>query len=110
MSPTATKEDLATLTVMGIDQAAALEKLGGVEQLVRSLDTNINDGIQSSTVPSRQVQYGINRLPTSESATLWDHFLDAIDDREMKILCGAAVASLLFGAFITKDWDDMIQG
>ena len=58
----------------------------------------------------RQRLYGVNRLPESPAATIWEHFLDSIDDRDIKILVVAALSSILFGVFVTKDWDDMIKG
>jgi len=108
--PTATLPELRTLTVLGANNAKALKKLGGIDTLTRKLGSDISKGIKTSSVEERKRIYGENRLPESATATIWEHFIDSIDDRDIKILVVAAVSSVLFGVFITKDWDDMIQG
>jgi P-type Ca2+ transporter type 2C len=109
-TPAASKQELSTLTVLGGDGAKALANLGGINGLTKSLGVDVSQGIDSKSVPERKRLYGENRLPESPAASLWEHFIDSVDDRDIKILCVAAVSSVLFGVFVTKDWDDMIQG
>ena len=108
--PTATLAELKTLTVLGANNAKSLKKLGGINALINKLGSDISNGINTSSVFGRQQKYGVNRLPEAKTATIWEHFIDSVDDRDIKILVVAAVSSVLFGVFITKDWDDMIQG
>lgn len=114
-TPTATKEQLASLTGGGVssgDAVAALKNLGGASGLARLLAVDTNKGISGETADrtTRQSLYGENRLPEVPTATLWDHFIDSVDDRDIKILVVAAVSSVIFGIFITGDMDDAIQG
>ena len=106
-----TKAKLATLTAETGEGFDALKKLGGFNQVAAILLTvDPKQGIQSSDQEARKKTYGENRLPVAASATLWDHFIDSIDDRDIKILVAAAVVSVLFGCFVTADIDDIIQG
>ena len=102
-APTASKEELATLTVPGSDGGKALAKLGGIPALSKSLAVDVSQGIDSNSVLQRKQLYGENRLPESPATTIWEHFIDSVDDRDIKILCVAAVSSVLFGIFVTKD-------
>ena len=105
-----TRTQLATLTAETGEGLSALQKLGGIAKLSELLQVNPKHGIQTSEQEQRTKDYGENRLPVAASATLWDHFVDSVDDRDIKILVAAAVVSVCFGAFVTADIDDLIQG
>jgi magnesium-transporting ATPase (P-type) len=107
---TETKARLATLTADTGDGLKALQSLGGADAVAKLLSVDPKKGIPSSEQISRQVKYGQNRLPVAESTSLWQHFVDSVDDRDIKILVSAAIVSVLFGAFVTADIDDIIQG
>lgn len=103
------KSDLAALTAAR-NGADALESLGGQAGLAEGLGVDLQTGIAASEVPTRQARYGQNRLPVAPPTSLWEHFKDSLDDRDLKILVVAAVSSVLFGMFVTADMDDAIQG
>ena len=105
-----TKAKLAKLTEDTGDGLKALQSLGGINVVTKLLNVNPKKGITTTEQSLRQSKYGQNRLPVAESTSLWQHFIDSVDDRDIKILVSAAVVSVLFGAFVTADIDDIIQG
>ena len=103
------KEELSALTSAS-DPAEALQDIGGLPALAAGLGVDIRAGINEEEVKLRQAMYGVNRLPETPPTSLWEHFMDSLDDRDLKILIVAAISSVLFGVFVTADMDDAIQG
>lgn len=101
--------DLGTLT-RAREAAAALAALGGQEGLARGLGVDLATGVRATEVAARKKRYGENRLPVPPATSLWEHFVDSLDDRDLKILIVAAISSVLFGLLVTADKDDAIQG
>jgi len=95
------KQRLASLT-SSRDSAEALAALGGQDGVARLLGTSLRQGIAEAEVPSRKARFGENRLPTVPPTSLWQHFVDSLDDRDLKILIVAAVASVCFGMCVVR--------
>lgn len=106
-------QKLAGLTPEGMDvkdTLKALKDMGGEEGVAQLLQVDTAVGLTAEEAAGRTEKWGTNQLPEPDSTTLWEHFIDAVDDRDIKILVVAAVASTAFGVCLTGDWDDIIQG
>eukprot|EP01063_Lacrimia_lanifica_P028919 TRINITY_DN4315_c1_g6_i1.p1 TRINITY_DN4315_c1_g6~~TRINITY_DN4315_c1_g6_i1.p1 ORF type:complete len:962 (+),score=344.87 TRINITY_DN4315_c1_g6_i1:684-3569(+) len=74
-----------------------LARLGGVEGVAAQLRTNLDAGIDGDTAAARVDMYGQNVLPPAQRQTLLDFVKEALNDKTMLILIGAACLSLLLG-------------
>lgn len=74
-----------------------LAELGGWNGLAEKLESNIDNGIKSATIPLRKSHFGANCLPESDPVTFFGLVLEALGDTMLRILIGAAVISLILG-------------
>ena len=88
-------EKMSTLTVIG-DGADAPKKLGGIDG-VRMLKSDPVNGIKSGEEGQRKERFGVNHCQNRRAAP-WGPLSGHIDDRDIKILVVAAVASVLLEA------------
>ena len=76
-----------------------------IEEVVNSLDTNIEEGLTSSEVNKRQGIYGTNELEKPQKRSLLLRFLDQFKDAMIIILIIAAVISIIVEP---GDWIDSL--
>ncbi|XP_042482482.1 putative calcium-transporting ATPase 13, plasma membrane-type isoform X2 [Macadamia integrifolia] len=76
-----------------------LRQLGGVEAVVASLQTDVENGIcgDAEDVASRRNNFGSNSYPKQPPKSLFHFVLEAIKDTTILILLGCAILSLGFG-------------
>lgn len=73
--------------------------IGGIDGLVTLLNTNVDKGIDVSSVKTRRALYGCNSLPAAPRKTFWQLFVDSFDDATLQILIVAAIVSLAIGIY-----------
>lgn len=71
--------------------------MGGVENIVKGLESNETTGIDPSSIPKRKACHGTNVFPPPEIKGLCELILDNFNDPINVILCGAAVVSIIIG-------------
>ena len=76
-----------------------------IEEVVNSLDTNIEKGLTSSEAKKRQGIYGTNELEKPQKRSLLLRFLDQFKDAMIIILIIAAVISIIVEP---GDWIDSL--
>ena len=76
-----------------------------IEEVVNSLDTNIEKGLTSSEAKKRQDIYGTNELEKPQKRSLLLRFLDQFKDAMIIILIIAAVVSIIVEP---GDWIDSL--
>jgi Ca2+-transporting ATPase len=79
------------------NRAMLLEQFGGQNGLVSVLRTDAAKGIDSSSVRLRREQHGRNQLPPTENQPFLEHVKEALSDKTMLILMGAACVSVILG-------------
>jgi len=80
----------------------ALSAIGGVQQLVNGLRTDINTGISACTerdLEERRSSHGSNKMPEPEVVTWWAMFVESFEDTTVQILMVAALISLAVGLY-----------
>ncbi len=85
-----------------------LEKLGGVENVARLLQSDVNEGISTieGDMAHRINNFGRNYFPVPEPKTFLDLFIACFDDTTLKVLVFSAVVSLGVGLYgdPSKGW------
>lgn len=86
---------------------AELTKMGGTKALLVKLSTSLKGGITDNDLSKqrRREHFGSNQLVEPPSKTLWEIFIGCFDDLTLRILCVAAVVSLIIGV-ATEGFDD----
>jgi len=79
----------------------------GVFEALRS---NEEHGLSSAQALSNKAHYGENRLPDKPLKPYYMHLLEALSDPILTALIVCAVITIIFGAAITKDPGDWIEG
>ena len=76
-----------------------LETIGGVEGLAEALGSDARTGLagDEEEVAIRKALYGANVFPEPPRSTIWENWLEAIQDTTLLILIAAAFVSLFFG-------------
>jgi P-type Ca2+ transporter type 2C len=80
----------------------ALSAIGGIEQLIKGLKTDINAGITACSerdLAERRSTHGSNKMPEPEVVTWWAMFVESFEDTTVQILMAAAVISLAVGLY-----------
>ena len=72
-----------------------LTKYKGLSGIATLLDTDLENGIKSSSAVSRVKKYGSNELPERPIRSFWEMLKDALSDQTVIILIICAVASLI---------------
>lgn len=80
-----------------------LRELGGIAALARDLRTNIADGLDPTEASSheRASQFGVNKLPETQSKGFFELAWEALQDRVLIMLSVAAIISLALGLYET---------
>ena len=88
---------------------SAYKQLGGAEGLLKSLDSDLEDGIKTSTISERQKIYGINTLPEEEEVTYWRFLKEALSDKMMVLLLVLGVTALIIGLTTPESGKDDVN-
>ena len=80
----------------------SLEKLGGQEGLIKSLNTDTNLGIRDLEVETRRTVFGSNYVEPEPPTSIWELAWDALQDPCLIFLCFAAVVSILVGLIFNE--------
>lgn len=69
--------------------------------MAESLETNLKTGIKNDPRDhqKRASRFGNNAPLEKKIKSLWDHISEALEDKILRILCGAAVVSTFIGVF-----------
>eukprot|EP00672_Neobodo_designis_P017816 CAMPEP_0174842054 /NCGR_PEP_ID=MMETSP1114-20130205/9679_1 /TAXON_ID=312471 /ORGANISM="Neobodo designis, Strain CCAP 1951/1" /LENGTH=1145 /DNA_ID=CAMNT_0016076251 /DNA_START=59 /DNA_END=3497 /DNA_ORIENTATION=+ len=70
---------------------------GHVEGFAKALKSDLERGVDSSTVQARLDQFGENLLSKKDPVTFFEFLAEAYQDQIVIILCVAAVISIIFG-------------
>eukprot|EP00760_Papus_ankaliazontas_P014433 PhM_4_TR16080/c6_g1_i1/m.38354/K01537/E3.6.3.8; Ca2+-transporting ATPase len=73
------------------------ESMGGVEALLKGLQSDPEKGINSASLGSRRLAFGWNKFTEREPVKFFDLILVALEDRMVQLLIVAAVISIIFG-------------
>ena len=79
---------------------ALLEELGGVSGVAQELRSDLERGLDTAVGgydEMRVLRYGRNFVPPAARQTLWDFLKEAVNDKTMLVLIGAALLSLVLG-------------
>jgi P-type Ca2+ transporter type 2C len=76
---------------------ATFEALGRQGGLLEAFQVTAERGVDASAVYMRRQGYGANKLPPVDRLTFFDFIKEALEDKTMLILIGAAVVSLILG-------------
>lgn len=88
----------------GNDDLVYYEELGGDEFLKNALDTDFATGIESSSIPSRENQFGNNKKEKVKIKGFWQLCWEAIiDDLILKILIVAGIASIIINVIMEEE-------
>ncbi|MEL6318891.1 MAG: cation-transporting P-type ATPase, partial [Pseudomonadota bacterium] len=68
-----------------------------VEQVLRALDVDPKTGLTADEARLRHARYGANRLPRSDTVSLWRILADQVRSFLVWLLVGAAALSVLVG-------------
>lgn len=63
------------------------------EEVVAALTADPVNGLDDTSIPARQAQYGLNSLPEEERESVWDSLKEAFTDPLALILTAAAIIS-----------------
>lgn len=74
-----------------------LNEFGGISGLVDGLKTDAVNGINSSTEASRVAEFGENRLPREDPASIFALMLEALQDPTLILLMFSATTSIILG-------------
>eukprot|EP00522_Entomoneis_paludosa_P018104 CAMPEP_0172445354 /NCGR_PEP_ID=MMETSP1065-20121228/5177_1 /TAXON_ID=265537 /ORGANISM="Amphiprora paludosa, Strain CCMP125" /LENGTH=1091 /DNA_ID=CAMNT_0013196157 /DNA_START=159 /DNA_END=3434 /DNA_ORIENTATION=+ len=77
----------------------ALKDVGGVKGLATSLFTDVQRGVEISSVVPRREAFGPNSLPSAPRKSFFELFVDTFDDATLQILIVSAVVSLAVGMY-----------
>lgn len=84
---------------LALDQYHRME----VQDVVKTMETNLATGLSSNQAEKRIEKYGLNELEAKEKETLWEKILEQFDDLLVKILLVAALVSFIIALTDEKD-------
>jgi magnesium-transporting ATPase (P-type) len=107
--------DVETLEALNVEQAAEtnkehLDKIGGINGLVKKIGTNIETGLTSSQVLALREKFGANEFPESPLIPYYELLYNALTDATLLILIAAAAVSLGIGIWQHGAEDGWIEG
>lgn len=76
-----------------------LQKVGGITGLAKLLQTQVQRGVELSTVAARRSAFGKNELPVIPRKSFWELFQDTFQDATLQILIVSALVSLAIGLY-----------
>eukprot|EP01102_Stenamoeba_stenopodia_P019978 TRINITY_DN7650_c0_g2_i1.p1 TRINITY_DN7650_c0_g2~~TRINITY_DN7650_c0_g2_i1.p1 ORF type:complete len:1066 (+),score=297.26 TRINITY_DN7650_c0_g2_i1:223-3420(+) len=78
-----------------------IEEWGGVEGIATGLETDLQNGLSTweadQGFPHRSARYGRNEYPVKPPKSIYELIWDALGDRTLQILIGAAIVSIILG-------------
>jgi magnesium-transporting ATPase (P-type) len=77
------------------EEIAMIESCGGEDKILEKLKTDKNKGIVSAHKDIRESYFGTNQKKKSKLKSLWEFFMEALNDFTLKILMVAAVVSIV---------------
>jgi len=107
--------DVETLDALNVEQAAEtnkehLDKIGGINGLVKKIGTNIETGLTSSQVLALREKFGSNEFPESPLIPYYELLYNALTDATLLVLIAAAAVSLGIGIWQHGAEDGWIEG
>jgi len=67
------------------------------EDVLRQLDTTLEQGLSEKTAEQRLAKYGPNELPSGEQVSIWQMIVSQFTDVMVLVLIAAAVVSVIIG-------------
>lgn len=105
------------LALVDPKSCANLEELGGIDSLISKLNSNRESGIDSSTIPTREVFFGCNKLPEAKRTSFLRFCFNALSDKTLVVLMVAAAIELAIGVYKyefsstgTRDPSELLDG
>jgi len=85
-----------------MDAVGAVAEYGGVERIAEHLETNIKTGVRPTAgeIEDRVTVYGKNVIPPQDPKSFLSLCLDALQDKTLLILIGAAIISIILGVTV----------
>lgn len=108
-----TVQQLCDLVQTGVDKtSSAQHSTLTAEAVAARLGVSLASGITGDfdDIAFRQQAYGCNRLPDSESSSLWDLVVEAASDFTLLLLMASGAVSLGLSAAMGKELADWIDG
>jgi len=107
--------DVETLDALNVEQAAEsnkehLDKIGGIDGLVKKIGTNIETGLTSSQVLALREKFGANAFPESPLIPYYELLYNALTDTTLLVLIAAAAVSLGIGIWQHGAEEGWIEG
>jgi calcium-translocating P-type ATPase len=98
----------ATLNLLNVEQArqenkSNLEKIGGIDALVRKLETDADQGLSHDQVTTMRERFGKNVFPEAPMKSYIELLLAALSDATLIVLLMAAAVSLVIGTIEHPD-------
>ena len=103
-----TKDELSQLmTLRKKDALDRLQEMGGTEAIVRGLQTNPTTGLSDSEaeLEGRRTVYGRNHIESDPPKWFIALALDALSDKVLLILIGAAILEIVLGLTVSEHKD-----
>lgn len=88
-----------------MDGVNLINEHGGLNAMAGHLKTNLKSGIQCTPgeLESRGSAFGLNFIAPSPPKAFWALCLDALQDKTLLILIGAAVISIVLGVTVEEE-------
>lgn len=85
-----------------MDAVERIREYGGVEAIAEHLETNFKTGIRYSPgeIEARTAAFGVNSIPSQPPKSFLALCLDALQDKTLLILIGAAIISIVLGVTV----------
>jgi Ca2+ transporting ATPase len=80
-----------------------LENKGGANWIINGLHTNVDNGIDPSSIDMRKQKYGSNEREKIEIKTFCQLACEALNDYMLIIMCIAGVANIIINMIMEKD-------
>ena len=103
-----TKDELSQLmTLRKKDALDRLQEMGGTDAIVRGLQTNPTTGLSDSEaeLEGRRTVYGRNHIESDPPKWFIALALDALSDKVLLILIGAAILEMILGFTVSQHKD-----
>ncbi len=94
--PTTSSSTLHHRPLLEYNASAADPASISTDQLIQSLQTNLENGLTEVQVQERLKQYGTNTLVAASKASIWQLIAEQFEDRLVQILVLVAIVSSLF--------------
>ncbi len=81
------------------DAITLIEEYGGVKSIAEHLDTDLKGGLRCGPgeLETRTAVFGANFIPPSPAKPFYALCLDALQDKTLLLLIGAAIISIIIG-------------